>query len=733
VNWLRLVPLLLLGIANVLIAGAVLTRDFKKFNNVAFATLALSIASWVFGIAGFLFTRDEHAALLWAQLYYAAPLFIALSGVFFALSFPYSEKNNNVIRYPLLGGFAAMFLPLIFHRSFLMRGLVYHSWGKEVLLNYMGYSLYVLYILVFFVAILLLMYIRAKRLGGLYALQANLFFQGLSITAVFGLLFNLILPFFGNYRLIGLGPLFTSISVSVIGYSIVRHRMFDIRLVIARSLGYVMSLVVLASIYGFIVFGIAQFIFGVHLKVITQMFLAGASGIAALSFNKLKTNFDKLTNRLFYRDAYDAQDLFDNLNQVLVSTLDLDKLLHKTSDLLAGNLKAQFCLIGLKEIIGRPQRIIGTEKRNISFDDIMAARKLTINYHQSVIATDLLEPRYEKLKTLLLRNDISVLVRLSPHVNKNEEGLGYIAFGPKRSGNPYSNQDYRVLDTVANELIIAIQNALHFEEIQNFNKTLQQKVVEATNQLRRTNEKLKALDETKDDFISMASHQLRTPLTSVKGYVSLVLDGDAGSIKKEQRQLLNQAFASSQRMVYLISDLLNVSRLKTGKFIIEPAPVNLADMIGEEIDQLHEMASVKNITLSYTKPRSFPELMFDETKLRQVVMNFADNAIHYTPSGGKVSVELEDKGPTVELRVKDDGIGVPKAEQHHLFTKFYRAGNARKTRPDGTGLGLFMAKKVIIAQGGSLVFESQEGKGSTFGFTFSKSKLAVPTSTPDKF
>jgi signal transduction histidine kinase len=115
-------------------------------------------------------------------------------------------------------------------------------------------------------------------------------------------------------------------------------------------------------------------------------------------------------------------------------------------------------------------------------------------------------------------------------------------------------------------------------------------------------------------------------------------------------------------------------------------------------------------------------MMLDETKIRQVIMNFTDNALHYTPNGGHIEVKLEDKGQTIEFTVVDDGLGVPKAEQHHLFGKFFRAGNARKARPDGTGLGLFMAKKVIIAQGGAVIFSSTEGKGSTFGFTMPKNK-----------
>ena len=101
-------------------------------------------------------------------------------------------------------------------------------------------------------------------------------------------------------------------------------------------------------------------------------------------------------------------------------------------------------------------------------------------------------------------------------------------------------------------------------------------------------------------------------------------------------------------------------------------------------------------------------------------MNFIDNAIHYTPEGGEISIVLEENSKSVSFKVIDSGIGVPRSEQYNLFTKFYRAGNARKTRPDGTGLGLFMGKKVIVASGGSIVFNSTEGKGSTFGFNFPK-------------
>lgn len=275
--------------------------------------------------------------------------------------------------------------------------------------------------------------------------------------------------------------------------------------------------------------------------------------------------------------------------------------------------------------------------------------------------------------------------------------------------------DTDLLDRLGESIGVALDNKLLFEENQH-----------VLRQIKQSNAKLRALDEAKDDFVSMASHQLRTPLTSVKGYISMVLEGDAGEINDLQKKLLTQSFFSSQRMVYMIADLLNVSRLRTGKFIMDKSVVNLAEVVSQELEQLQATAVSRGLTLSYKKPKQFPEVTLDETKTRQIIMNFVDNAIYYTPAGGHIEVKLVDNPHSIELRVEDNGIGVPRSEQAHMFTKFYRAGNARKARPDGTGLGLFMAKKVIVAQGGAIIFKSSEGKGSTFGFIFSKNKHNTP-------
>lgn len=716
---------MLLAAANISFSIAVYSRDHKNINNIAFSIFSAAIGAWVIGIGGFLASHSADSSLNWARLFYLSPIFIAYFGVIFAQTFPNENKLNHLYIYILSTFFVALIAGLTIYPGIMIRGLSYHQWGREVNLYKPIYLAYSVYVISAFSYTLYLFRRKSKELKGIYSTQVSLLFKGILIAAIFGVLFNLVLPLLGNYRLIEIGPMFTSIIVAVVGYSILRNRMFDIRLIVTRSIAYAVSTIILSAIYGFIIFGLlSNVIFKVSLPIFTQVMLSIATGFASLFFGRIKRVFDKLTISLFYRDSYDPQTFLDDFNKILVSTFELSSLLRKVSETITRNLKPTYCLFGIRESINAPRRVLGTiGSPEFSEEDINFVRRITPHMHRRLIVTDTIEDKYQELRRFLQIKDVSIIARIA--TSKDSEGVGYLVLGPKKSGNIYSSQDIKILEIVVNELVVAIQNTLHTEEIENFNTTLMEKVKSATKKLRVTNEKLLALDEAKDDFVSMASHQLRTPLTSVKGNLSLVLDGDAGKISGLQRQLLEQAFSSSQRMVYLIADLLNVSRLKTGKFVIERSPVDLALVVEEEVNQLVDTAKSRQLTLAYDKPEGISELMLDDTKTRQVIMNFIDNAIYYTPAGGRIDVVLSETQSSVECRVIDNGIGIPKSEQHHLFTKFYRASNARKARPDGTGLGLFMAKKVIVSEGGAVIFETKEGKGSTFGFSFPKSMLAA--------
>ncbi|HSX42871.1 MAG TPA: ATP-binding protein [Candidatus Saccharimonadales bacterium] len=721
INWVVAIAMLGLGFAALL-------KNHRLTLNKFFALFTVAIAVWI--IASVL-SNDMHNTQRFSVIGNYFVFFFSFLASYLLLWFAVAlAKDAKAARHLRRCTIPILLVAIVSGTPLVVSHV--HKQGEVYAVDFGPLAvLYGLGLVVLLGSTLIVLHRNAKRTTGEDRAHLSVVYRSMVVALPIIVATDFILPAAtGWFGLTNIAILFMAIPTVGLYYSVVRFRLFNIRFIIVRSMAYVLTLGIVAVTYGSISYYLASFLS--NKNEATQVILNVALiAIAVTIYPPLIRLFRRITNKLFYRDAYDPQEVFDQLNRVLVSTLDLDKLLGAVSVIVADNMRTQFCTFLLAGTPYRKQRIINGQRSTdgLSFDTI---QRQVAHVGSSIIVVDYLDAQNLELKRHMDENDVSIVIQLVQKQGGVSEELGYMLLGSKKSGSAYGSQDLRVLDTVANELVIAIQNALHFEEIQNFNKTLQQQVNDATSKLRRTNHKLKALDETKDEFITMASHQLRTPLTSVKGYLSMVLEGDAGKLNKQQEQLLTQSFISSQRMVYLIADLLNLSRLNTGKFVIEPIPVDLREVVQGEIDQLRETAKARNLTLAYDRPAEFPLLMLDETKIHQVVMNFIDNAIYYTPSGGTIRIELHDNPSNVEYLVIDNGIGVPKREQPHLFTKFYRAGNARKARPDGTGLGLFMAKKVIAAQDGIIVFQSEEGKGSTFGFRFAKSRHLAPGETGDE-
>ncbi|CAN5625307.1 hypothetical protein BH23PAT1_BH23PAT1_4220 [soil metagenome] len=713
-----------------LITGTVVfINNPKNKVNISLAISLMFIGAWLLGVAGL--TTQLGDSILYGRIVFSS----AMLGLYVLYVFAYYvavTNNVNPGRFPspvMAGGLSALFLALAFSPLLITRVVVVGGGRLPEPVFGPAYPLLVMWMVLTFillVAILLRTYRKAVGTG-----KSQIF------TMMLGLFFSVVLAFATNVAAPSLlnssepaklTPLSAIVLAFALSYAVIKHGFLDIRFIVARAVGYALSIFSLGWIYGLTAYLLLPRIFFPELDLTRtqEVFFAITAVIIALTFQPLKRFFDRVTNKLFYQDAYDGQALIDQLNAILVTNVDLDNLIKRSADLIGRNLKSKHCSFLINETAYMPRRIISDKQS--SFKELDTIKETTEHLKQQIIVTDELEDN--KLKRVLQKNDIAGLARLTTTLKYDIEGTGFLILGEKMSGNPYNSQDIRIIRIIANEMVIAIQNALRYEEIEKFNITLLEKVDTATRQLRKSNEKLKAMDEAKDEFISMASHQLRTPLTSVKGYLSMVLEGDAGKVPPAQQKFINQAFVSSQRMAYLISDLLNISRLRTGKFIIDSIPTNLAEVIEGEIGQLRETAESRKLKLIYKKPANFPELTLDEVKIRQVIMNFIDNAIYYTPAGGRVEVTLADTGQVVEFKVIDNGIGVPRSEQHQLFNKFYRAGNARKARPDGTGLGLFMAKKVITAQGGNIIFQSREGMGSTFGFAIPKKKLITSDEEP---
>jgi len=236
---------------------------------------------------------------------------------------------------------------------------------------------------------------------------------------------------------------------------------------------------------------------------------------------------------------------------------------------------------------------------------------------------------------------------------------------------------------------------------------------ELSESLEAANKELKKLDQAKTEFLSIASHQLRTPLTAIKGFLSLMLEGSYGEVTPKQREQLGKVLEANEGLIRLINELLNISRIEAGRMEYAMAPMDAKQLVTDVVEQLQPLAADKHLELSFAAPETVPEVEGDPDKLRQVFTNLIENAIKYTTKGS-VKVSIVPANPELVVRIQDTGRGVTEEERGQMFQRF-RRGEGAEEAATGTGLGLWVVHEIISAHHGSVTVESEgRDKGSTF-------------------
>jgi len=227
----------------------------------------------------------------------------------------------------------------------------------------------------------------------------------------------------------------------------------------------------------------------------------------------------------------------------------------------------------------------------------------------------------------------------------------------------------------------------------------------------------KMVEKMKTEFVSIAAHQLRTPISAIKWTLRMILDGDLGPISEEQSEFLEKTYKSNERMINLINDLLNVTRIEEGRHLYDITIADMEEIVRGLVAVYDDIAAQKKLKLNFKKSDDIiPAVKVDVEKIKLVVSNLIENAMKYTLSGGDVFISINQEDGNVKISVKDTGIGIPKNQQDRIFTKYFRSANAVRTETEGTGLGLFIAKNIVETHGGKVWFSSEEGKGTTFSF-----------------
>jgi len=454
-------------------------------------------------------------------------------------------------------------------------------------------------------------------------------------------------------------------------------------------------------------------------------------------FLSLYEAVQKFANKYFFYTLYNYQKTINSLSQRLNYINDLDEIVNLIVSTVKQSMqldKAGVVLVEEKDgaMSCKTTIVVGFKKDS---DVCLLKNKFFIRYikekQKPVIKEELLmlarrsNDTEEAGELLKLDSDMKrIEVALCLPLTSSKKLKGIIILGPKISGDAYTKEDLELLNTLSYQAGIAIENAELYKEIQDFNKTLQQKVDEQTKEIRKAYEvektarqELEQLDKNKNQFLLTIQHHLRTPLTVMMGYSDLILNGAFGKSSKEIVNVTKKIQARTQELIKMVDEFLDVTQFKLGKEVISFEPgVKVENVLKDVVADLELEAQTKNISLKFKKNKKIlPTVRADKVKLKAALFNIVDNAVKYTTEGG-ASITVDEKDNNILVVVKDTGIGIAKDRIDTLFDKtFERGEGAQKVFATGRGIGLYLAGQIIKSHGGKVWAQSDgAGKGSTF-------------------
>jgi signal transduction histidine kinase len=521
------------------------------------------------------------------------------------------------------------------------------------------------------------------------------------------------------------------------GTAILRYKLVDIELVLNRSSVYAVVSSVAVAVYL-----LSSQVLGEIFSTISPRAEIAARLISillvALLFAPLRHRVQEFIDKFFYQRRYKYRHTLLNLSEALSTVLRLDELGETLLTQLNEVLQPEFAALLLRR--GSEHQIYrqAGDRGKLS----AALRELDV---------ESIRDRPERI----IDSNLAI-----PLVSKGNL-VGAILLGGKLSGKRYNAEDISLMEILSHQTAISIENAIIYERLRervNFMEEAYNRLVETFRRsnpeltppekpaleeediisqldmiaeaLVRSSERLRALDELKSQFLSNVSHELRTPLTSIKGYADNLLDGVVGELDERQRRYMERISQTSEWLVKMINDLLNLSRIEAGRIEFNPTNLSLYSLMEEMVFEFTNMTRKKGVSLSLNCPSDL-SVFADGDKLREIITNLVDNAIKFTPSGGEVTLQAEDREKYVDISVEDTGIGIPPESVDEIFDRFHQVQRKERGSREGTGIGLAIVKSLVELHGGNVTVQSEIGKGSRFTVALPKEKqdihLEIPT------
>ena len=727
---------LLNGIGALFLGFLVLLKTRKSNLHRLFFLLNLAIATWALSYWRWLSSDNYTAALFWTRTLSIGSTLIPIFFLHWILLLVSKTKEKKIL---LRGGYimTAIFLLFGFSSLFVrtveprfgfpfwpIPGILYHFYVLFSYVSLLGYGIYQLFV-------------HYHRAQGHLKTQMKYIFLGLAIAAPAG---------FSNFLLwynINFPPYLNVFVLSYMGcytYAMLKYRLMDIRVVLGKTAVYLLSFLATVGVSFLLMFAnnrLAQ-------PVSQNVFLPAIIIIAVLLYQLFFRIFEKIASRFFYYSFYSSQKVLAELGEKLVGILDISQLSNTIAQTLISTMKLDRTVVLLREKTGRyvilknigfkEENGISLVKDNFLTEFLEKTRQPLVFEELSLAERDAKTEKEKGNLRKLQDNMKSIEANVCLPLFRGKDIIGIIILGKKVSGDSYSREDMELLIALTNQASIAFENAKLYDEIQDLSQNLQEKVAEQTKELQESYQKveaayeiekqahqeLKRIDEAKSQFIMATQHHLRTPLTALKGYLSMSLEGDFGEVGQVLKEKLASCFESTNRLIKLVNEFLDLSKLQLGKNILDIKEASITEMLQDVIVEVKPEADKKGIYLILALPPEPASLiMADAVKLREALYNLIDNAVKYTEKGGvKVDLRFVVKGKKnyAEIVVTDTGIGMTKQEADDVFGRqFERGKEAKKVYALGRGIGLFITASIIKAHKGKIWAESSgQGQGSLF-------------------
>lgn len=708
---LEVIGVVIATVGNILLGLFTLLKNPKSATGKLFFCFTLVLALYIgFNHIATIQTANT-AAGFWVRAVMANAVLVNVFFFFLVDTFPKNKMHMSKIVFWASIFVSLLLIPmamshLIFSSVSVEEGIIKSSPG-------LGMPAFLLHTLVFLGGGFLLLIGKFRSARGIEKSQVRFFLAGTIFMFLSLLITNLVLVVvFNNAAFVALLPVYTLVFVGCISYSIARHQFLDINYYVARAVVYAIVIGLTAIIFPVVVYLLSQIFLEIHFtnQELTALIIIVVA--VSLSFQAVRRVIESFTDKIFFQGRYNTNEVLSTLSHVMASTLRLEDVTHGVLDVLLRQLRiSRGAIIVTKDDLVADVLSAGYAP----FPTLIEADVKRISTTRDLLNIDELED--ESIKNILRSLEASVVV----HLRTEGAQIGLLVLGAKLSGDIYSHQDLALLDILAPEAAVAVQNAFAYEEIRRFNITLQEEVDRATQDLQQANLKLKDLDKLKDEFVSLASHELRTPLTAIRSYIWMTLSGKGGDITEKQKYYLDRASVSADRLIRLVNGMLNISRIESGRMAMKVARINIADLVQAVLDEVRPKIQELSLNVNVVQSDMQIFVAVDEDKIHEVLMNFIGNAMKFTPQGGSITVEVRRDGDMVCVSVRDTGMGIAPDDIGKLFTKFgaLRTGaTSEAVASQSTGLGLYISKTIVSMHGGKVQAASAGmGRGSTFSFS----------------